>query len=86
MPEELLDHAGEVDVLLVRVGKNGMDEKDAATLIKKIEPSIVIPAFDKTPSDLLRALGQKASLEEKLVFKKKDLAPEGQKVLLLETK
>jgi len=52
MSENELEAAGIVDVLVVPVGGNGftLDPTGAATLIKAIEPKIVVPVYYDDPS------------------------------------
>lgn len=71
---EVLEELCEADVLFIPVGGHFFSADSAAKLAKKLEPAAVIPSFAKSPSEFLKALGQKAELEEKFVFKKKDLA------------
>jgi len=84
---EVIDKLGEPDVLFLPVGGEHFLSPDAAAkLAKQFEPSIIIPTFYKKPDDFLKAMGQKAEFQEKFVFKKKDLAEEKNKVVLLEAK
>ncbi|OGY61393.1 MAG: hypothetical protein A3H06_00805 [Candidatus Colwellbacteria bacterium RIFCSPLOWO2_12_FULL_44_13] len=79
----LLDKLGDVDVLFLPAGgKPFLNQKDAATLIKQIEPKVIIPTFFKIPKlKIARAdirafaeeLGQKPDIHEKFTFKKKDI-------------
>lgn len=65
------------DVLLVPGGdKPFIGPAAAAKLVRQLEPSIVIPSFSQNPKSFLKEIGQeKAPMEEKFVFKKKDLTP-----------
>lgn len=83
---EALDRIGEMDVLFLGVGGAYLPEKETVTLIKKLSPSIVIPWFEKNANEFLKAIDQKPKPVEKFVFKKKDLVPEAQTVVLLEPK
>ena len=75
MPEvKILEEMGEPDVVIIPTGADHfLPEQDAVTLIKKIEPAMVIPSFFKDLKNFKKALGQKSAPEEKAVFKKKDL-------------
>lgn len=83
---EILDRIGEVDVLFLGIGGAYLPEKEAVTLIKKLSPSIVVPFFGKNENEFLKTIDQKPKPIEKFVFKKKDLVPEAQTVMLLEAK
>lgn len=75
----LLEKLGEVDILFAPAGIS-------AKVIKQIQPKIVIPAYKK-PEELkefLKEMEKKVEPEEKLVIKKKDLAP-GTKVVVLKS-
>lgn len=84
---ELLGALGKPDVLIVPTGDpHFINPADAAKIIKHLEPAIVIPAFHKNPSEFLKTMGQKGETQEKLVFRKKDLAEKKGQVVVLETK
>ena len=81
------------DILFVPCGgKPYLEGSDAAKLVKKLEPKIVIPAFFKIKGlkrsaddtkDLEKAIGQKAEEQEKLTIKAKDITWEGTKLITL---
>ncbi len=83
-----LDEVGDVHVLMVPVGDfYTIDAQEAVTLIKKIEPTIVIPMHYGRPevvfkelaplSDFLQKMGlEKIEPEEKLVVKREDFINE----------
>ena len=72
-PTEVLELIDDVDILFLNVdGKGALDPKDAAGLVKQIEPRVVIPSYEKDVKNFLKALGLEASNQEKFVFKKKD--------------
>ena len=81
---EILEGLNDPNILFLPVGGGHfMSPQDAAKVAKKIEPNLIVPAFYKTPTDFLKAMGQKGREEEKLVFKKKDLTEENGKVVVL---
>jgi L-ascorbate metabolism protein UlaG (beta-lactamase superfamily) len=84
--DDMLDEFGEPDIIFVPTGDSHYIEgAEAAKLIKKLEPAVIIPAYYKSSSDLLKALGVKPEKpEEKFVFRKKDLATMKGKVVVLE--
>ena len=100
LPEDsFLDSLGDIDVLFVPTGGfYTIDESEAAELVKKIEPSIVIPmhfnhshlnqkGFGKLSSvdKFLEKMGvEKAVPEPKLVVKKENLQDVEMKVVVLE--
>ena len=81
-----LDEIGDVDILMVPVGgKHSLTADEAIHLIKKIEPSIVLPMHYGRPDILIEGLApldeflKKMGVEpseplEKLVVKKEDFA------------
>ncbi len=73
------------DVLIIPGSDKPMiSASSAAKLVHQLEPSIVIPSFSKNPKSFLKEMGhEKAAPEEKLVFKKKDLAPKAMVVKYL---
>lgn len=90
-----LEEIGEVDVLLVPVGDGGycVEGNEAASIVNQIEPKVVVPMFYKQSGlDLkidgvekfLKAFGEEAEKQEKLLIKRKDLpADEEVKVFVL---
>lgn len=82
-----VEDLGEPDILFIPTGDDHfISPEDAARMIKQFEPKVVVPAFFKSASDLLKVLGVKAEAEEKMVFKKKDIADFKNKLILLESK
>lgn len=77
LPENMLDELGEVDILFFSPDAKTLKGKQAVSLIKQVEPSIVIPADDKAAKFLIEEMGQKVKAEEKLTIKKKDLIKDG---------
>ena len=94
LTQDELDDIGEVDILLLPVGgESVMDYEDAAKAVNLIEPKIVIPTHYQIKNldvkaqpveKFLKEMGNKHESLEKLSIKKKDLQPEGTKVVLLE--
>lgn len=92
---EILDRFSGIEVLFVPVeSEKGWDVKTAVSVIKKIEPKIIIPmhfaqkgltlpglASEKA---LIDALGGKVERVNKLNIKKKDIEAEVMKVVVLE--
>lgn len=95
--DSVLDEVGETDILLVPVGGTyTLDSGEAVELIKKIEPSIVIPMHfgfpdgamkELTPlSEFLKKIGAESVVPlEKLVVKKEDLLDLEMKVVVLKS-
>jgi len=86
--ENALDALGEVDILFLSVDTKKFKPKQTITLIKQIDPSIIVPADDKTAKFLIEEMGQKVKAEEKLTIKKKDIIKEdvANKLIWLKTK
>lgn len=81
---DTVEELDEPDILFLPAGGGHfLAPEAAAKLAKQIEPSFIIPSFYKNPADFLRAMGQKAEPEEKLVVKKKDLEGVKNKVVVL---
>lgn len=89
--QELLDEIGDIDILMVPVGGfYTIGPEDAVEVVKKIEPSIVIPmhyndpALDQktfgklsTLADFLKKFGiEKPELVDQLTIKKEELGEE----------
>ena len=86
LDQEELNALGEVDVLFIDAEKSELTAKEMSSLIKKIEPSVIIPLTDKGAKKLLEESGQKVSAEEKFVIKAKDINPEeGTKLVWLKS-
>ncbi len=71
---ETLDGLGTVDILFLAVSAG--KAKQITTLIKQVDPKMIVPIGEKPAKLLMEELGQKVKAEEKLVIKKKDLAKE----------
>ena len=80
---EVVEEFSEQDVLFIPVGDHFFSDEEAAKFIKKLEPSVAIPSFFKKPDSFLKALGQKAEIQDKFVFKKKDLENLKNKAVIL---
>jgi L-ascorbate metabolism protein UlaG (beta-lactamase superfamily) len=91
---EIIEKLEEIDILFIPAGgKPFIDQKRAASLIKQLEPKVVVPSFYKIsnlkrPADdlkkFLKECDYEASQEEKLVIKKKDLQTiKGTKIISL---
>lgn len=83
----LMEEFSEADVLVLPVGGGHFLEPEvAAKIAKQLEAKIVVPSFYKKPDEFLKALGKKAEMEEKFVFKQKDIANDkGRPVVLSES-
>ena len=87
LSSEQMDKIGDVDILMVSTGGDGgMDPKQAAKIVKQVEPRIVIPMHYQIPGLkkkleklqlFLDTMGiESAEPQNKLVIKKKDLPAE----------
>lgn len=84
--EELTELIGEADVLVVPTGeKHFLSVAEAAKLIKRLEPKVVVPAHygPGKGNDLVKELGLTPEKEEKWVFKRKDLGEGKTRLLVL---
>jgi len=96
LTEDELEDLGDVDILIVPVGSEGvLDFEDAAKTVNLIEPKIVIPSHYKisglkvdalSEEKFLKQMGGKFEKMDKLSLKKKDLPAEDlpTKVIVLE--
>lgn len=81
---ELLEKLNEPDVLFLRLGSRYLTDEAAERLVRQIEPKVVIPAYEKSPQSFLKEMGEGGGLEEKFVFRKKDVEGiEGTKTIAL---
>lgn len=83
---KVLDRIGEPDVLIVPVEEDHfLTPEAAAKLVKQLAPAVAIPSLwsKKSLAEFSKELGQKSDTEEKFVFRKKDLLPEGIKLVVL---
>ena len=93
--DELHETIGAPDVLILPIGGGDtIDAETAAKLITHIEPRIIIPMHYKihgmkTKWDgvetFLKEMGEKASPEERLTIKKRDVPAENQRIVVLKT-
>jgi L-ascorbate metabolism protein UlaG (beta-lactamase superfamily) len=80
----LVEEFAEPDVLFLPVGGGHFLEPNvAAKIAKQLEAKIIIPSFYKNSDEFLKALGKKAEPAEKFVFKKKDIAGDKDKPVVL---
>ena len=94
MKQDEVEELGEIDILILPVGGNAvMSAAAAAKVVNEIEPKVVIPSHYKMPGlivdvdpldKFLKEMGGKKEEMEKLTIKRKDLAEEGTKVIVLE--
>ncbi|MBI4085408.1 MAG: MBL fold metallo-hydrolase [Candidatus Liptonbacteria bacterium] len=82
---EIAEEFSEQDVIFVPVGDHFLSEENAAKLAKKLEPAVIIPGFLKKHDSFAKALGQKPEIQEKFVFKKKDLENLKNKPIILKS-
>ncbi len=94
MKEDEVEELGEIDILILPVGGNTvLSAAAAAKVVNEIEPKVVIPSHYKMKELILdldplekfiKEMGGKNESMDKLTLKKKDLAEEGTKVVVLE--
>jgi len=84
LKEDELEALGQIDVLVIPVGGGKvMDASDASKIVNDIQPSIVIPSHYQKADAFAKEMGGKGEDMEKLILKKKDLAEEGTKLVVL---
>lgn len=83
---EVKETLGDIDILFVPIGGDAvLDPEAAAAIVNRIEPGVVIPMhYDaKSLKTFLKEMGQEVQEEEKLTIKKKEIASEETKVVVL---
>ncbi len=96
MREETVEELGTVDILMIPVGGTyTIDGETAAKIVNQIEPRLVIPMHYELPELKFKLLGVQQFLkayrassqapQEKLVLKKKDLAEDETRIVVLST-
>lgn len=93
LSDEQLEQMGEVDVLMVPVGGvYTIDGEQAAAIVHKIEPKLVIPMHYKISGHtgklqdaetFLKELGHEGEAVDKLTLKPKDLSEEHMQVVVM---
>jgi len=80
----LMEECSDADLLVLPAGGDHFLEPEvAAKMVKQLEAKIVIPSFCKNPEPFLKALGKKAEVVDKFVFKKKDILGDKERPLIL---
>jgi len=84
----LMEEFSEPDVLILPAGGGHFLEPEvAAKIAKQLEARLVIPSFAKNTDSFSKALGRKADVVEKFVFRQKDIMTEkGRPIVLKEVK
>ncbi len=94
LSNQQIDKLGDIDILLIPIGgKKTLDAKEAAELVRVLEPRIVIPMHYNIEGmngeldgleKFKREMGEKAEVLPKLKVSKKDLPQEEIKLVILE--
>jgi L-ascorbate metabolism protein UlaG (beta-lactamase superfamily) len=80
----MMEEFSEPDVLFLPIGGDHFLEPEvAAKIAKQLEARIVVPSFYKKPDEFLKALGKKAEVAEKFVFKQKDIMTDKGRPIIL---
>jgi L-ascorbate metabolism protein UlaG (beta-lactamase superfamily) len=80
----LMEEFADPDVLILPVGGGHyLEPAVAAKIARQLEAGIIIPSFYKNPEEFSKALGKKADIIEKFVFKKKDITGDKGRLVLL---
>lgn len=88
----IVEEMGDIDILFVPAGNSGLLEvKDAAKIVRQIEPRLLIPTHFKVkglnrkaegPENFLKEIGIKENPIDKLTIKRKDLSEKMQVAIL----
>ncbi len=84
LDEATLDRMGEVDILFLNVGAPYINAKQAAAVIKQLEPKAIVP-ITKNIKELGSELGQKPEAMEKWVGKAKDIVELNSKIIWIQS-
>jgi len=83
LDEGFLEKIGEIDVLFI---DGEVDAKKIISLIKDVDPRIVICYSDENAKMLMKEFGQTVEAQDKVSVKKKDLSEEETKLIWLKEK
>ncbi|MFA7308684.1 MAG: MBL fold metallo-hydrolase [Patescibacteria group bacterium] len=80
-----IEEIGNVDILFISVGDEGVDAKTASKIVDQIEPRIVIPMTgdDGVLADFIKEVGETAETLDTLKLEAKDLPSDGQRLVVL---
>jgi L-ascorbate metabolism protein UlaG (beta-lactamase superfamily) len=81
---DVLEKLNDPEIVFLRLGGKHLSDEAAEKIVRQIEPKVVIPAYEKSPASFLKEMGENVGMEEKYVFRKKDLdAMQGTKTIAL---
>ncbi|HOM68500.1 MAG TPA: MBL fold metallo-hydrolase [Candidatus Paceibacterota bacterium] len=91
LTDEILSKISELDVLIISIGKETLDSKEAVSIINSLEPKIIIPISlssglkEKTEelSNFIKEISLKVETLDRLSIKKNDLSIDEQKIVIL---
>ncbi len=84
MDASLMEEFSEPDMLVLPAGGGHFLEPEiAAKIAKQLEARVVVPSFYKSSDEFLKALGKKADVMDKFVFKQKDIAADKGRAVVL---
>lgn len=74
--DTFLEKLGDIDILFVKLGKESVDSKKAASIIKEIEPHFIVARDEETAKNLTSEFGKPEQVD-RLAVKRKDFEEEG---------
>ena len=91
LTDEIISKISELDVLIISIGKETLDSKEAVSIINSLEPKIIIPISlasglkEKTEelSNFIKEISLKVETLDRLSIKKNDLSIDEQKIVIL---
>jgi len=93
LTQDTLSKISEIDILIVPIGKEALEAKEAISVINSLEPKIIIPinlaSNQKTKNEAIENFIKEISLKsetlDKLSIKKSDLSTDEQKIIILKS-
>ena len=93
LTEDTLSKISEIDILIISIGKEALEAKEAISIVNSLEPKIIIPINltnnQKTKNEaidnFIKEISLKAETLDKLSIKKSDLDINEQKIIILKS-
>ncbi len=83
LSNEAVKTLGDVDLLILSIGNNKLNPKDAEKTVSTIDPRVIIPAYVSPEINLETALGIKAENIDCYKLKRSDLPVEDRKLVVI---
>lgn len=83
LSNEAVKTLGDIDLLILSIGGDKLNPKDAEKTVSTIDPRVVIPAYVSPEINLESALGIKAETLDSYKLKRSDLPVEDRKLVII---